>query len=59
MQLMVAEMKRFNPGFRKAKELLDQRVIGDIFLARYHNSYFEPHTRERLVDLMSPSAAVR
>lgn len=46
VQLMVAEMKRFNPGFRKAKELLDQRVIGDIFLARYHNSYFEPHTRE-------------
>jgi predicted dehydrogenase len=46
VQLMVAEMKRFNPGFRKAKELLDQGVIGDIFLARYHNSYFEPHTRE-------------
>ena len=46
VQLMVAEMKRFNPGFRKAKELLDQGVIGDVFLARYHNSYFEPHTRE-------------
>ena len=43
---MVAEMKRFNPGFRKAKELLDEGVIGDVFLARYHNSYFEPHTRE-------------
>jgi predicted dehydrogenase len=46
VQLMVAEMKRFNPGFRKAKELLDEGVIGDIFLARYHNSYFEPHTRQ-------------
>jgi myo-inositol 2-dehydrogenase / D-chiro-inositol 1-dehydrogenase len=46
VQLMVAEMKRFNPGFRKAKELLDQGVIGEIFLARYHNSYFEPHTRQ-------------
>ncbi len=46
VQLMVAEMKRFNPGFRKAKELLDEGVIGDVFLARYHNSYFEPHTRE-------------
>lgn len=46
VQLMVAEMKRFNPGFRKAKELIDAGVIGDVFLARYHNSYFEPHTRE-------------
>lgn len=46
VQLMVAEMKRFNPGFRKAKELLNDSVVGDIFLARYHNSYFEPHTRE-------------
>jgi predicted dehydrogenase len=45
VQLMIAEMKRFNPGFRKAKQLLDQGVIGSVFLARYHNSYFEPHTR--------------
>jgi predicted dehydrogenase len=45
VQLMIAEMKRFNPGFRTAKDLLDQGLIGPVFMARYHNSYFEPHTR--------------
>lgn len=46
VQLMVAEMKRFNPGFRRARQLLQDGVIGDPFLARYHNSYCEPHTRQ-------------
>jgi myo-inositol 2-dehydrogenase/D-chiro-inositol 1-dehydrogenase len=46
VQLMIPEMKRFNPGFRMAKKLIDEGVIGDLFLARYHNSYYEPHTRK-------------
>jgi len=46
VQLMIAEMKRFNPGFRMAKQLLDDGVIGDVFMVRYHNSYYEPHTRQ-------------
>ncbi|MCL5986861.1 MAG: Gfo/Idh/MocA family oxidoreductase [Actinobacteria bacterium] len=44
--LMIAEMKRFNPGFRMAKKLIDDGVIGELFMARYHNSYHEPHTRK-------------
>ena len=44
--LMIAEMKRFNPGFRIAKDIMDSGIIGDIFMARYHNSYYEPHTRK-------------
>lgn len=46
VKLMIAEMKRFNPGFRKAKEILAAGVVGDPFLVRYHNSYHEPHVRE-------------
>ena len=46
VKLMVAEMKRFNPGFRKVKELIDEGVIGDVFMVRYHNSYHEPHVRK-------------
>jgi len=45
VQLMIAEMKRFNPGFRLAKRILHDGVIGTAFMARYHNSYYEPHTR--------------
>ena len=43
--LMIAENKRFNPGFRTAKKIIDDGLIGKIFMARYHNSYYEPHTR--------------
>jgi len=46
MKLAIAEMKRFNPGFRKAKEILDKGVIGEPFMVRYHNSYYEPHVRK-------------
>jgi myo-inositol 2-dehydrogenase/D-chiro-inositol 1-dehydrogenase len=46
VQLMVAEMKRFNSGFRTAKRLLDDQIIGDIFMARYHTSYYAPFCRQ-------------
>jgi predicted dehydrogenase len=46
VQLMIPEMKRFNPGFRQARQLIADGVIGELYLARYHNSYFEPHTRQ-------------
>lgn len=46
VKLGVAEMKRFNPGFRKAKSILEEGVIGRPFMTRYHNSYYEPHVRK-------------
>jgi len=46
VKLAVAEMKRFNPGFRQAKEILDEGIIGEPFMVRYHNSYHEPHVRK-------------
>lgn len=42
VKLAVAEMKRFNPGFRRAKEILEEGIIGEPFMVRYHNSYYEP-----------------
>ena len=46
VKLAIAEMKRFNPGFRRAKKILDQGIIGKPFMVRYHNSYYEPHVRK-------------
>ena len=46
VKLAVAEMKRFNPGFRRAREILDKGVVGKPFMFRYHNSYYEPHVRK-------------
>lgn len=46
VKLAVAEMKRFNPGFRRAKEILEEGIIGEPFMVRYHNSYHEPHVRK-------------
>ncbi|OFX15773.1 MAG: hypothetical protein A2Z18_10510 [Armatimonadetes bacterium RBG_16_58_9] len=43
--LVVGEPKRYNPGFRKMKSIIDEGVIGEPFMARYHNSYCELHTR--------------
>jgi predicted dehydrogenase len=44
--LQIGEMKRFNAGFRAAKDLLDRGVIGEIFMARFHTSYYAPFTRQ-------------
>lgn len=46
VKLAIAEMKRFNPGFRRTKEILDAGIIGEPFMIRYHNSYYEPHVRK-------------
>lgn len=45
VKLVIAEPKRYNPSFRKIKALLDDDVIGESFMVRYHNSYCELHTR--------------
>lgn len=43
VNLMVGFMKRFNPGFRKIKEIMDSGRIGRVFHADIHwNLYFPP-----------------
>jgi predicted dehydrogenase len=44
--LMIAEMKRFDSGYHKVKKLIDEGVIGDVFMAQYHTSYHAPFCRE-------------
>lgn len=45
VKLMIAEPKRYNPAFREMKAIIDRGAIGKPFMARYHNSYYEPATR--------------
>ncbi len=44
--LQIGEMKRFNAGYRIAGDVLERGVIGEIFMARYHTSYYAPFTRQ-------------
>jgi predicted dehydrogenase len=46
VKLVVGEPKRYNPAFRKMKQIMDDGVIGKPFMARYQNSYCELHTRK-------------